>query len=219
VLSLIHRASGENEEGPERVGPRPRPTCVLGVAGGTRRDRSTSGAGVPALSGRKEGAIDIEAAYRRYGPMVLRRCRQLLRDEEKAVDAMHDVFVNLLRAEERLEGEGSASLLMRIATNVCLNHLRSARRRPEDADEEALLAIASVEEPGAQSVARLVLKTIFGREPESTRVMAVLHLVDGLTLEEVGREVGLSAAAVRKRLRGLKARVAALPAHDLENAS
>lgn len=163
--------------------------------------------------------MDVDAAYRRYGPMVLRRCRRLLRDEEKAVDAMHDVFVSLLRAEERLEGEGSASLLMRISTNVCLNHLRGERRRPEDPDDDALLAIASAEEPGAQSLARLALQTLFGREPESTRVMAVLHLVDGLTLDEVGREVGLSAAAVRKRLRGLKARVAVLPDIDRERAS
>jgi predicted ArsR family transcriptional regulator len=31
--------------------------------------------------------------------------------------------------------------------------------------------------------------------------------VDGLSLKEVGDEVGLSAAGVRKRLRGLKMRV------------
>lgn len=164
-------------------------------------------------------AIDVDAAYRRWGPMVLRRCRRLLRHDEKAVDAMHDVFVNLLRSEARLHGKGPASLLMRMATNVCLNQLRGERRRPEDADDAALLAIASAEEPGARSVARLALRTLLGREPESTRVMAVLHLVDGLTLDEVGREVGLSAAAVRKRLRALKARVAVLPTHDLEGAS
>jgi RNA polymerase sigma-70 factor (ECF subfamily) len=164
-------------------------------------------------------AIDVEEAYRRYGSMVLRRCRQLLRSEEKAVDAMHDVFVNLLRARERLDGTGPASLLMRMATNVCLNQLRGERRRPEDPDDAALLAIAAAEEPGARSIARLALGALLGREPESTRVMAVLHLVDGLTHEEVGREVGLSAAAVRKRLRGLRTRVAGLAANDLEEIS
>ncbi|MGC3999565.1 MAG: sigma-70 family RNA polymerase sigma factor [Anaeromyxobacter sp.] len=157
-------------------------------------------------------AVDVEAYYRDLGPMVLRRCRRLLRDEEKAVDAMHDTFVNLLRAGDRLSHQAPASLLLRIATHVCLNRLRSERRHPEDRDEEALLAIAAAEEPEAQSLSRFVLRDILGREPESTRVMAVLHHVDGLTLEEVGREVGLSAAAVRKRLRGLKARVAALAA-------
>jgi RNA polymerase sigma-70 factor (ECF subfamily) len=159
-------------------------------------------------------SIDVDAAYRRYGPMVLRRCRRLVRDEGKALDAMHDVFVNLLRAKERLDGTAPASLLMRMATNVCLNQLRGERRRPEDPEDAAVLAIASAEEPGAQSVARLALGKILGRELESTRVMAVLHLVDGLTLDEVGREVGLTAGAVRKRLRGLKTRV--VDAHDLE---
>jgi len=161
-------------------------------------------------------AIDVEGYYREYGPMVLRRCRRLLRDEEKAVDAMHDVFVNLLRARARLEGERPGSLLLRVATNVCLNQLRSEKRRPEDAQEAALLAIAGAEEPGARSLARFALGDLLGREPESTRVMAVMHLVDGLTLAEVGREVGLSAAAVRKRLRGLRARVANLPADEME---
>lgn len=164
-------------------------------------------------------AIDVDAAYRQYGSVVLRRCRRLVRDESKAVDAMHDVFVNLLRARERIDDEAPASLLMRMATNVCLNQLRGERRRPEDADDAALLAIAAAEEPGGQSVARLALRKLLGRELESTRVMAVLHHVDGLTLDEVGREVGLSAAAVRKRLAGLKARVKVFAANDLEGVS
>ena len=36
--------------------------------------------------------------------------------------------------------------------------------------------------------------------------MAVLHYVDGMTLQEVSTEVGLSVSGVRKRLRGLKER-------------
>ena len=63
-------------------------------------------------------AIDIEVAYRRYGPMVVRRCRALLNDQEQAVDAMHDVFVRLMRSGDRLDDRGMSSLLYRIATNV-----------------------------------------------------------------------------------------------------
>ena len=154
-------------------------------------------------------AVDVEGYYRKYGAAVLRRCRRLLRDDEKAVDAMHDTFVNLLRADARLVDRAPASLLLRIATRVCLNRLRAERRRPEDRDDEALLAIADAEEPGARSLSRFLLQELMGREAESTRVMAVLHFVDGLTHEEVGREVGLTAEGVRKRLRGLRARVAA----------
>lgn len=152
-------------------------------------------------------AIDVEASYRRYGPMVLRRCRRLLRDEERSRDAMQDVFVQLLRHEERVTGEGTSSLLYRIATNVCLNRLRGEKRRPEDRDDELLLKIAQADETQASPVARLFLDRIFAKELASTRTIAVLHLLDGMTLEEVAREVGLSVSGVRKRLRGLKARV------------
>jgi RNA polymerase sigma-70 factor, ECF subfamily len=168
------------------------------------------GAGSAVREGEAPLAVDVETWYRQFGPLVLRRCRRLLRDEEKAVDAMHDVFVNLLRSADRVEDAQPASLLLRMATNVSLNRLRTARRHPEDTDDAVLLAIADAEEPEARSIARLAVAKLLGREEESTRVMAVMHLVDGLTLDEVGREVGLSAAAVRKRIRGLRARVAAL---------
>jgi RNA polymerase sigma-70 factor (ECF subfamily) len=82
--------------------------------------------------------------------MVLRRCRQLLKDEDKALDAMQETFV------------------------------------------------------------RLLLDQLFGGERESTRAMATLHYVDGLTLEETAAQVGLSVSGVRKRLRGLRAKGLAL---------
>jgi RNA polymerase sigma-70 factor (ECF subfamily) len=155
-------------------------------------------------------SIDVAAHYRIHGPMVLRRCRALLRDEDAAVDAMHDVFVQLLRHGERLDLRRPASLLLRMTTNVCLNRLRSARRSPHDAVDADVLAIAGAVTPEPGWLARLHLTNALRSELQSTRLLAVLHHVDGLTLEEVAREVGLSVSGVRKRLRGLRARLAAL---------
>lgn len=154
-------------------------------------------------------AIDVEATYRRYGPMVLRRCRTLLKNEEAAVDAMQDTFVRLLRYQDRLDDKGLSSLLYRMATNVCLNRIRSKKRRPEDADDELITRIATAPESG-RGVARLMLLRIFRDEQESTRAMAVMHLLDGMTLKEVADETGMSVSGVRKRLRTLKAHVAEL---------
>lgn len=81
--------------------------------------------------------LDVEALYRKYGPMVLRRCRSLLGNEERARDAMQDTFVRLLKSRESLTGEAPSSLLYCIATNVCLNLIRAERRRPADCDEES----------------------------------------------------------------------------------
>ena len=75
--------------------------------------------------------IDLEVYYVRYGPMVLRRCRGMLRDEQAAFDAMQEVFVKLLVHKKRLDGRYPSSLLYTIATNLCLNRLRDERRRGE----------------------------------------------------------------------------------------
>jgi len=148
--------------------------------------------------------MDVEALYQRYGPMVMRRCRQLLRDEDMAMDAAQDVFVQLLRHQKRLKADYPSSLLYRMATNLCLNRLRDQRRRAETHDHELLSRIADWDDVEGRVSARSVLDRLFGQQRESTRTMAVLHFVDGLTLEEVAREVGLSVSGVRKRLRSLR---------------
>lgn len=158
-------------------------------------------------------AVDIDSLYRKHGPMVLRRCRRLLREEAKAVDAMHDVFVEILRRKDTLEATSPAGLLLTTATNLCLNRLRSMRRKPEDREEEMLFHIASLgreADAESRSLAVRILDRLFAGQPQSTQLIAVLHYVDRLTLEEVAAEVGMSVSGVRKRLRTLKARLPAI---------
>lgn len=144
--------------------------------------------------------------------MVLRRCRQLLGDDASARDAMHDVFVQILTHQTELADRGASSLLFRIATNVCLNKLRGRRRRPEDGDPDLVAAIAAETDPAARSAARVALDALFREEPETTALIAVMHLHDHLTLDEVAAEVGLSVSGVRKRLAKLRAKLHTLEA-------
>jgi RNA polymerase sigma-70 factor (ECF subfamily) len=157
-------------------------------------------------------AVDVEALYSRYGPMVLRRCRSMLGgDEAEALDAMQDTFVQVLRHRDRLDARGPSSLLYCIATNVCLNRLRALRRQPRGGGGDDLLAgIASAEDVESRAVAAGFLDRLFASERASTRTMAVLHYVDGMTLEEVARHARLSVSGVRKRLAGLRTRARAL---------
>jgi RNA polymerase sigma-70 factor (ECF subfamily) len=152
-------------------------------------------------------SIDVEAYYRQYGPMVMRRCRTMLRNEDAARDAMQDVFVLVVRNQERLDDRYPSSLLYRMATNVCLNQIRSVKRHPEDRDDELLSRIASADDPERRTSAATLLGRVFKDNKESTRTIAVLHLLDGMTLEEVAAEVSMSVSGVRKRLRGLRAQV------------
>lgn len=107
------------------------------------------------------------------------------------MDAMQDTFVRVSRHADRLDDRAPASLLYRMATHVCLNEFRSRKRRPETPDQELLQQIACTLESGLHD-ARSLLRRLFRGERESTQLLAVLHFVDGLTLEQTVREVGLS---------------------------
>jgi RNA polymerase sigma-70 factor, ECF subfamily len=128
------------------------------------------------------------------------------------MDVCQDVFVRLLKNRHRLTDQYPSSLLYRIATNLSLNRIRDRRRRVEASEDALLEQIAATEDPEARSAARSVLDRLFGKHPESTRTLAVLHYLDGLTLEQVAETAGMSVSGVRKRLRALRQTLAAMEA-------
>ncbi len=149
-------------------------------------------------------AIDVEGLYRRYGPMVLRRCRGMLRDEDLAADAMQETFVQVIRHSETLNGRYPSSLLYRIATNTCLNTLRSRRRKFAVSAEPFIESLSSHERIEDKVLDSWELEQVFLGERESTRKAAMIHYLEEKTLEETAQEVGLSISGVRKRLATLR---------------
>jgi RNA polymerase sigma-70 factor (ECF subfamily) len=117
---------------------------------------------------------------------------------------MQDVFVLLLRHGPRLSDRHPSSLLFRMATNVCINMIRSKWRSVEFVPGEVIDAFGAYSSMEDQIAARDLLDVIFSEEKESTRLMAVMYYMDGMTLEEVACETGFSVSGVRKRLRELR---------------
>lgn len=146
--------------------------------------------------------------YEAYAPMVYRRAMMLLRDVTEAEDMVQNVFLRVFERWDSLDVSQPSSLLWNTATRLCLNRIRDKKRHGLDCDtSELLLSIACADDDEGEKEARGILAKLFSREPESSRTIAVLHFVDGMTLEETAREVGLSVSGVRKRLRGLQAKV------------
>lgn len=145
--------------------------------------------------------------YEAYAPMVFRRCVFLLKDDAEAKDMVQNVFLRVYERVDSLDLSQPSSLLWNTATRLCLNRIRDKKRRGLDVDSsELLLTIACAEEDDGVE-ARGLLAKIFSKEQESTRTIATLHYVDGMTLEETAETVGLSVSGVRKRLRTLQAKI------------
>jgi len=69
---------------------------------------------------------------RRYSPRVFRIASRFFRQRSVVEEAAQEVFLKAFTEIGSFEGRGSMEgWLTRIATNICLNILRSAKRRPE----------------------------------------------------------------------------------------
>src|SRR5215210_4669857 len=93
------------------------------------------------LSDNAEEASYLDAARRgdlaafnwlvlQYQTRVYNLCYRMLSDPDAAADATQEAFLSAYKAIGRFKGEQFRTWLMRIATNGCLDMLRSRKRRP-----------------------------------------------------------------------------------------
>ena len=145
--------------------------------------------------------MDVEALYRRYGDMVLSRCRTLLGNEADAAEICQEVFLKLHRYQDNFRGESKPSTyLYKIATTTCLNKLRSRKRRPEDPVAEPIV-VPYIDTMLSHVAIRDLAARITDLADEGTKLCLIYHYVDGMTHAEVGALLGITAGAVRKRIR------------------
>ena len=150
------------------------------------------------------GTIDVQACYEKYSPMIFRRCLGILKNEDDALEAAQDVFVKLLDNRRRLHDQFLSSLLYTIATNTCLNRLRSRRRI---VSQDPIPFLPAENDPEYERIeAGMLMDSILESESESTRAICFMYYADGMTLREIKKISGLSISGVRKRLMAFSAR-------------
>jgi RNA polymerase sigma factor (sigma-70 family) len=148
---------------------------------------------------------------RRHGPRVFRTASRFFRRREQVEEAAQEIFLKVFTQLDTYEARGSfEGWLTRIATNTCLNLLRSARRRPEltasdlSEDEGAWLEnrMAGAAAERQQAVERgMVAADLAERvlETMSPDDRVVLMLMDGeeASVKEVSQATGWSESNVK----------------------
>lgn len=131
----------------------------------------------------------------------------MLKDEQSAYDAMHEVFLKVLSNQSRLTGTYPSALLYRIATNVCLNKIRNERKHAISEYLHILCNISFFENQEEDVTARYLLEYVIEREKESTRKIAVMYFINGMTIKEIAMTVKLSVSGVHKQLEKLRRKI------------
>jgi len=148
---------------------------------------------------------------RRYGTRVFRVVSRFFRQRSLVEEAAQEVFMKAFTELSSYEGRGSMEgWLTRIASNTCLNMLRSAKRRPQltasDLTEaesswvESALAQAAAEEHQSRERS-LVAADLAGRvlETLSPDDQLVLTMIDGedASVRDVVKVTGWSESKVK----------------------
>ena len=141
------------------------------------------------------GRDELERLYERFGGSVLRRARRILGDEQAARDVCHDVFVQVLRAIPWPPASPLAWLYV-TTTNLCLNQLRSHRRRRA--------VLARWPQPGTAG-SPIEAALMLQRLPPELRDIAVYVAVDQMSQDEIAGVLGVSQKTVSNRIRALRA--------------
>jgi RNA polymerase sigma factor (sigma-70 family) len=153
----------------------------------------------------ESASFAFEALVVRHGPMVLRVCRSILRDDNDVDDAFQATFLVLVkRARSVRRRDSLASWLYGVALRVAsAARLAAARRRifeRRGAETAARTTGSGVSHPGGASELGPLLREEIERLPERFRATVILCHLDGLTHEEAARLLQLPVGTVRSRL-------------------
>jgi len=146
---------------------------------------------------------DIRELYETYGRSVYRRCQYLLRNDDDAHDALHEVFIKVVERYHSFRGESSPlTWLVRIATNHCLNLLRARRAGWRDRFQQTVSAGEATRDTEAAHFERAELVYgILKKLDRPVQLAAVHYFVDEMSQQEAAEAVGCSVPTLRKHLR------------------
>ncbi|OWK39935.1 RNA polymerase sigma factor [Fimbriiglobus ruber] len=151
----------------------------------------------------------FSALVSRHGPTVWDVCRSILGNRADADDAFQAVFLLLVRRAGRLRMPGSVGAWLHgVAVRVARKARVSAARRRE---KEAGVPPPAASDPPDPSWAevRAAVHEALAALPAAYREPLVLCYLRGLTRDATAAELGLSPAALKKRLERARGRLRA----------
>jgi RNA polymerase sigma-70 factor (ECF subfamily) len=145
--------------------------------------------------------------YRRHAQASYQRLTRLLGRDPEREDLLQQVFSELFVGLHRFRGDAQLrTYIFRITSNVAYDHLkRRSRRRwlfgaSDDVDERAAAQRSPESIAALQQQLDVVWRHLDRLTPKK-RIALLLRVGEGLSLEEIGEQVGARVSTVAKRIK------------------
>lgn len=143
---------------------------------------------------RKEKLIpDAQRAVNKYGNSLYRLCSVMTGNREDADDAVQESFLKYVeKAPDFNDSEHEKAWLIRVASNICKDILRKRKH-------QSYISLDEIRNLGISEDNAQILEMLVSLE-EKYRIVIHLHYVEGYTAREIASMLGITEAAVKKRL-------------------
>ena len=169
-----------------------------------------------------EGDVNaFEGLVKEYEKNVYNLARRMTGDPEDAADMAQDAFIKAYNSLGSFRGDSKFSVwLFRIVSNLCLDFLRSRKRRPtvslsvendegEDMEFEIADESQSPETLLEQKLTREAVRRGLDSLPPEQRQILLLREIQGLSYEEIAQVLELESGTVKSRIFRARKRLSA----------
>lgn len=138
-----------------------------------------------------------------------------LRDPDEAADALQEAFISAFRAAGSFRAESQVTTwLHRIVVNACLDRIRRRQARPtvplpEDGSHEPSVPRDAV----SDLQTRMVVQDALHELPDEQRVPIVMVDVEGYSVAETAKLLGIAEGTVKSRCARGRTKLAKLLGH------
>jgi RNA polymerase sigma-70 factor, ECF subfamily len=143
----------------------------------------------------------FETVYRAHSAAIHALCRRMIGNEREARDLVQDVFVRAWEKLESFRGQSTlATWLHRLAVNVVLQHLRTAKRDGLRLIDDVDDASFGARSPSTGVDVSIDMDWALAQLPAGARTVFVLHDVHGYSHDEIAQMTGIAAGTARAQL-------------------
>lgn len=154
---------------------------------------------------------DVAGSYRRWFPMLQRKCQRMLGDRSEAQDVALEAFERLWRHRDAVtDPDRIIAWLYTTSTRLAVDRLRA--RRPEATEDDLPASSASI--PERIVAARASIARVAAALEADDLQLLILWRVDGLGQRELAELRRTSERTIRRRLQHIKERLSSLETHD-----
>jgi len=157
----------------------------------------------------------FEEIYRLHSGKLFSLACRMLGNATDAEDLLQEIFLSAHRKLDGFRGESAlGTWLYRLATNQCLDHLRSRASRSNQVtdtiEDEPSLSDARTRGLADQTVAKMDIERALAKLPEGARAAFVLHDIQGLEHREVAEALGIAEGTSKSQVHKARLRLRAL---------